>query len=270
MLGAPPRASALVPADRGILQQGQHRGAFVEEQADVAVRLRRPGQCPVQFGERLALGARARGGSALAASRSPAGCRRASGRRRRASRSSSSSTSPARRVAARPSTVVTGEPEPHEGEVVVLAQERRGVRGDVTSWSCAHSCGRVEVPGRDVQAGPHRRDGADVGVEAGPVQRLAPGRAAASAVAWSPVAARTCAMATYQRCRFSVIEPRSPSTLAVSRCASRAAQVVELAVQLGEPDVQVGGGPRVGLAVRRSPSPGPARTAGAPGRGGPR
>ncbi len=71
------------------------------------------------------------------------------------------------------SGTVLGEEEPHKGQVLVLAHEVGRVT-DVEPSVLGPSGRRREVSCSDVHAGLHRGDGADIGVEAVPVERLGP------------------------------------------------------------------------------------------------
>ena len=66
---------------------------------------------------------------------------------------------------------VLGENEPRQRQVLVLAEVLRLVVDGDPSLDRPARC-RRQVPGCDLHSGPHRRDGADVGVEAGPVELL--------------------------------------------------------------------------------------------------
>ena len=120
-------------ARSGVVQQGEHRGPLVEEQAHVALRFRRAGRVPAPTRRAPPVGHPGHAGSRRAACRSPAGCRLVSGRRRRAAVPAGASTSfsgPALSVPTRSRVAkVPGQQQPHEGEVLVLPQEGHVVAG---------------------------------------------------------------------------------------------------------------------------------------------
>ena len=224
----------------------------------MALRLRRLGQRPAQDSQRrvaVAVGVRGRG---PAASGSPAGCRRvrrrrprrAAGRAARGQRGRAASLPCRRRVA----VAVLGQEQPGQGQVLVLVQVVRVVIDAEPSFA-GPAAADVQVARGDLEPGLHRLDRAYVGVEAVPVAAPRPARAARIAASWSPRAARTCAMATGHRCRFSVMEARSARTRAVSRCASAPARssssrsssarpTCRSAVARGYGSPSLGGGPQ--------------------------
>src|SRR5688572_4685281 len=171
-------AAGLVPEDvglaavavGGVVQQGEHRVALVEEEAHVAVR----------FGcldERLVEGCegvrplprrvKGEGSHHVDLDQAPGAARVGAGVEPVQQRERVEQWWGVLLLA------VAGEQEPDQGEVVVLAQVRRFV-GDADIVLACPLVGRCEVSLRDPDAGPHRGDGADVGVETGPEQPLGP------------------------------------------------------------------------------------------------
>ncbi len=165
----------LAGAARSVAQKRQHRGALVQAQPDVAVRLWRLDQGAAQCGQcpwPVAVGVVGEGlqHTDLQHAAVPPGV----GRRgvqslkkteRRSDREGSSG------MAAVLGGAVLGEQEARQGQVLVLAQVVGVVIGGDASV-LGPSGRRRQVPSGDSEAGLHRGDGAEVGVEAAPVQRL--------------------------------------------------------------------------------------------------
>ena len=143
---------------------------------------------------------------------------------------------------------VLGEQQPGQRQVLVLAQVVRFVI-DADRSILGPSGRRRQVPCGDLDPGPQRGDGADVGVEAAPVQRLGLVEQARRGVV---VAAGGADLRHDDVPAVPVLGDGGPFTensgrLEVCLCAR---EVVQLTVELGQTDVQVGRGPRVRRTAR--------------------
>ena len=161
---------------------------------------------------------------------------------------------------------VLGQQEPHEGEVLVLPQKGHVVAGRDTAVE-RPLLGRAEVCRRDLHAGSHGSDGTQLRVEARPVELvgLVEQLHGADVIPGSGADLRSGHEPSVPVLGDRAVLTQHPRGLEVRRCTC---QIVQLAVQLGQPHVQVGSGPRVRLAAPGRGHQGLLVRAAAPGAGG--
>ena len=171
------------------------------------------------------------------------------------------------RSAARVACVVLGQHEPRQRQVLVLAQVDRVVLdGDAAVVRPFRR--RDRAPPTSSSRALGRGDGADLRIEATPVQRL---RAVEQPGRRSEITLGCPQLGRDHEPAVPVLRDGGPLGQRSRRVEVRlgARSVVELTVELGEPDVQVGRGPGVGRAASgRGPQGLLVQAAGAPGPAG--